>query len=143
MLKGFFRSNPHHQQSLRVFGTEKSRIDALIFPLNSPVREVMKMATTRMFENSAVDYLLQKWEGKNIPQVRGTSMCELSTSNLIFHNLGMCTAHFRCPEDSVKRGSPHSCLSRFDFCLWHCPHHTVGRILVLGVDQAMRIYWDI
>ena len=71
MLKGFFRSNPHHQQALKVFGAEKSRIDALIFPLNSPGREVMKLATTRMFENSAVDYLLQKWEGKDIPQVRG------------------------------------------------------------------------
>ena len=35
------------------------------------------MATARMFENSAVDYLLQKWEGKNIPQVKG--MCEYST----------------------------------------------------------------
>ena len=78
MLKGFFRANPHHYQSLKVFGSEKSRIDALIFPLNSPVREVMKMATARMFENSAVDYLLQKWEGKNIPQVKG--MCEYSTA---------------------------------------------------------------
>ena len=36
------------------------------------------MATARMFENSAVDYLLQKWEGKNIPQVKG--MCEYSTA---------------------------------------------------------------
>ena len=74
MLKGFFRSNPHNQQSLKVFGYEKSRIDALIFPLNSPVREVMKMASVSMFENGAVDYLLQKWEGKTIPQMTG--MCE-------------------------------------------------------------------
>ena len=71
LLQGFFRSNPSHQQSLKVFGREKSSLDALIFPLNSPVREVMRVAATQLFENSYVDYLLKKWEGQNIPQLRG------------------------------------------------------------------------
>ena len=71
LLNGFFHSNPFHHQPLKVFGTEKSRIDALIFPLNSPVREVMKIASTRMFETSAVDYLVRKWEGESISQTSG------------------------------------------------------------------------
>ena len=71
LLNGFFHSNPFYHQPLKVFGTEKSMIDALIFPLNSPVREVMKIASTRMFETSAVDYLVQKWEGESTSQTTG------------------------------------------------------------------------
>ena len=71
MFNGFLLANPNHHQSLKVFATEKSRFDALIFPLNSPVREVMKLANTRMFENSAVGYLIQKWEGRGAAQGSG------------------------------------------------------------------------
>ena len=70
-LNGFFHSNPFYHQPIKVFGTEKSRIDALIFPLNSPVREVMKIASTQMFETNAVDYLIRKWEGEGLPQETG------------------------------------------------------------------------
>ena len=71
LLNGFFHTNPFYHQPLKVFGIEKSRIDGLIFPLNSPVREVIKIASTQMFETSAVDYLIRKWEGEGIPQETG------------------------------------------------------------------------
>ena len=71
MLKGFFRANPYHNQRLKVFATEKPRLDGLIFPLNSPVKEVMKLAMSRLFESGGVEYLLDKWEGRGIPQVTG------------------------------------------------------------------------
>ena len=81
MLKGFFRANPYHHQRLKIFATEKPRLDAIIFPLNSPVKEVMKLAMSRMFESGGVEYLLDKWEGRGIPQFTGKvipSGCKIS-----------------------------------------------------------------
>ena len=71
MLKGFFRANPYHHQRLKVFAKEKPRLDALIFPINSPVKEVMRLAMSRLFESGGVEYLLDKWEGRGIPEVTG------------------------------------------------------------------------
>ena len=71
MFSGFLHSNPYHHQSLKVFGKGRAKYDALTFPLNSPVREVMKLASVRMFENSAIEYLIKKWEGRGTVQAAG------------------------------------------------------------------------
>ena len=83
MLKGFFRTHPYHHQRLKVFATEKPRLDALIFPLNSPVKEVMKLASSRIFESGGAEYLLTKWEGRGVPQVTGKNNFEM---NLMINN---------------------------------------------------------
>ena len=72
MLNGFFHSNPFHQQNLKTFASaRRSRIDGLIYPLNSPVREVMRLASSRLFESGAVEYLVKKWEGNGVPETSG------------------------------------------------------------------------
>ena len=72
MLNGFFHSNPFHQQNLKTFAAaRRSSIDGLIYPINSPLREVMRLASSRLFESGAVEYLVKKWQGNGIPETRG------------------------------------------------------------------------
>ena len=72
MLNGFFHSNPFHQQNLKTFATaRRSSIDGLIYPVNSPVREVMRLSSSRLFESGAVEYLVKKWQGNGIPETSG------------------------------------------------------------------------
>ena len=72
MLNGYLKSNPFHQQKLKsITKDRRSTIEGLIFPLNSPVREVMRLASSRLFESGAVEYLVKKWEGEGIPAGNG------------------------------------------------------------------------
>ena len=58
--------------SPKTFGSaRRPRIDGLIYPLNSPVREVMRLASSRLFESGAVEYLVKKWEGNGVPKTSG------------------------------------------------------------------------
>ena len=79
MLNGYLKSNPFHQQKLKTITKDrKSTIEWLIFPLNSPVREVMRLASSRLFENGAVEYLVRKWEGEGMPETKGEAHLKLS-----------------------------------------------------------------
>ena len=72
MINGYFHSNPFHQQNLKTFATaRRSSIDGLIYPVNSPVREVMRLASSRLFESGSVEYLVKKWQGNGIPETSG------------------------------------------------------------------------
>ena len=142
MLNGFFHSNPYYHQPLQVFGTEKSRIDALIFPLNSPVREVMKLATTRMFETSAVDYLLQKWEGEGPSQEAGMYMnikgiqapVSVPCPTKLSDNAIIMLYFYRPHKNGLKWRSPRSCLHNIDCCIWKCSVN-----FMLGADLLQDI----
>ena len=117
MFNGFLHNNPFHQQSLKVFAKEKAKYDALIFPLNSPFREVMKLASTRMFENSAVEYLIQKWEGRGTIQTAGMAIIHLSFQIMRILSFS------RCPENSFGWRSITSCLHTVVLCLWNLASH--------------------
>ena len=49
----------------------RSKVDGLIYPLNSPVREVMRLASSRIFESGSVEYLVKKWQGSGVPESNG------------------------------------------------------------------------
>ena len=49
----------------------RSKVDGLIYPLNSPVREVMRLASSRIFESGSVEYLVKKWQGSGVPEAKG------------------------------------------------------------------------
>ena len=51
--------------------SRRSRVDGLIYPLNSPVREVMRLASSRLFESGSVEYLVNKWQGSGVPEAKG------------------------------------------------------------------------
>ena len=38
MLRGYFKANPFHQQNLKVFAKGRAEFQALIVPINSPLK---------------------------------------------------------------------------------------------------------
>ena len=65
MLKGFFRANPFRQQNIKTFARSRAYFYAIIFPLNSPLKPILQIASNKLLEAGIMDYLIQVWEGMN------------------------------------------------------------------------------
>ena len=67
-LKSYFRKNPYHQQNLKVFAKSMVQPAGIVVNLNSPLRPILRAASTAMAEAGIKYALLEEWEGKSIPQ---------------------------------------------------------------------------
>ena len=83
MLKGFFKSNPFHQQNLKVFAKGRAEFYSLIVPINSPLKPILQTASNSLTEAGARDYLLKQWEGTGIPQAGAVEVMVLTAGQVI------------------------------------------------------------
>ena len=83
MLKGYFRSNPFHQQKLKVFARGKVSREQLIVPINSPLKPILQAASNSLTEAGVQDALLNEWEGKDIAQASGYETMILTPGQVI------------------------------------------------------------
>ena len=67
-LKSYFRKNPYHQQNLKVFAKSMVQPAGIVVNLNSPLRPILRAASTAMAEAGIKYALLEEWEGKSIPK---------------------------------------------------------------------------
>ena len=83
MLKGYFKSNPFHQQKLKIFARGRAEFYALIVPLNSPLKPILQMASNALTEAGTRDYLLKAWEGTGIPNPGPVEVMVLTAGQII------------------------------------------------------------
>ena len=67
-LKSYFRKNPYHQQNLKVFAKSMVQPAGIVVNLNSPLRPILRAASTALAEAGIKYALLEEWEGKSIPK---------------------------------------------------------------------------
>ena len=83
MLKGYFKSNPFHQQKMKVFARGKVTREQLIVPFNSPLKPILQAASNSLIEAGVTDALLTEWEGKDIAQASGIETMILTPGQVI------------------------------------------------------------
>ena len=67
-LKSYFKNNPYHQQRLKVFAKSQPQPAGIIVELNSPLKPILRAASTALTEAGIKDVLIKEWEGASIPQ---------------------------------------------------------------------------
>ena len=67
-LKQYFKNNPYHQQSLKVFAKSQPEPSGIAFQLNSPLTPILRAASAACAEAGIKYALLEEWEGASIPQ---------------------------------------------------------------------------
>lgn len=83
MLKGYFKANPFRIQNLKVFAKGRATFYTLIVPFNSPLKPILQLATTKLQEAGTMDYLITKWEGKEIASAGQVETMILSPGQVV------------------------------------------------------------
>jgi hypothetical protein len=111
MLKGFFKSNPFNQPTIKVFGGSRSRFDCLELTKNSPLKPMFTNGMSKLLERGQYERLQLKWQGSGIQSAGAVDLMILSGGQvflifgelLCFTSLSLIFLAIECVAIRIKR----------------------------------------
>ena len=82
-LMSYFKTNPFHQQKLKVFARSRPQPQGIIVQHNSPLKPILQAAANALTEAGIRAALLKDWEGVSIPQNAEVETMVLTTGQVI------------------------------------------------------------
>ena len=82
-LTSYFKTNPFHQQKLKVFARSRPQPQGIIVQHNSPLKPILQAAANALTEAGIRAALLKDWEGVSIPQNAEVETMVLTTGQVI------------------------------------------------------------
>ena len=82
-LTSYFKTNPFHQQKLKVFARSRPQPQGIIVQHNSPLKPILQAAANALTEAGITDALLKDWEGVSIPQNAEVETMVLTSGQVI------------------------------------------------------------
>ena len=82
-LTSYFKTNPFHQQKLKVFARSRPQPQGIIVQYNSPLKPILQAAANALTEAGITDALLKDWEGVSIPQTAEIETMVLTSGQVI------------------------------------------------------------